>query len=462
MKVSELRSEMAELAEGLDARLLTVPDAKAALDDMTAIRNIASTLVGSLGRRVAKGAEWERAGFASEEQWLASVTGSSPGTAKDALETARRLEEQDDVADAANRGELSPEQANAIADACEADPAAQQKLLEAAKTKPLGKLRDDCARTKQAADPDPDATHDRVKAERRLRFGRALDGAVQMMGANTPEEIAVIKAAVEKRGNELFDQARREGRHEPREAYLMDALVAICRDWLNGIRPADTSAVSDADSDRDAAESEPADNGPADNGPADFGEDTDAAVPEPRTPKAPNRPAWLGLLRIDLEALLRGAPEGDELCEITGVGPIPVSVARRLLGESVLKLVITRGVDVANVTHLGRGPTVAQKMALLWSSPGCCVTGCARMAGIEHDHTRDWTETRHTVLGELRRVCEHHHDLKTLQGWDFIELTDHSILCVSPDDPRHPKHAPAGPRAGPEPASETTLFNDAA
>ena len=102
--MSELRSEMAGLAEGLDARLLSVPDAKAALADLTAIRNIASTLVGRLGRRVAKAAEWEQAGFASEEAWLASVTGSTAGAAKDALETARRLEDQDEVADAANRG----------------------------------------------------------------------------------------------------------------------------------------------------------------------------------------------------------------------------------------------------------------------------------------------------------------------------------------------------------------------
>jgi hypothetical protein len=91
------------------------------------------------------------------------------------------------------------------------------------------------------------------------------------------------------------------------------------------------------------------------------------------------------------------------------------------------------------------------------------------MAGIEHDHTRDWADTHHTVLGELRRVCEHHHDLKTLQGWDFIRLEDHSILCVSPEDPRHPKQQPAGPRAGPESSdtnepspTATTLFDDAA
>ena len=35
-------------------------------------------------------------------------------------------------------------------------------------------------------------------------------------------------------------------------------------------------------------------------------------------------PQHLALLRLDLEALWRGHVEGDELCEITGLGPIPV------------------------------------------------------------------------------------------------------------------------------------------
>jgi hypothetical protein len=39
--------------------------------------------------------------------------------------------------------------------------------------------------------------------------------------------------------------------------------------------------------------------------------------------------------------LVRGHTDGDELCEIAGVGPAPVDAARRLLGESILKLVIT-------------------------------------------------------------------------------------------------------------------------
>jgi Domain of unknown function (DUF222) len=410
MLIGELRRELAAVAAGLEPRVLSAADARAALEDAAAIRNIAARLVGRLAPRVAEGAEWRRAGFASEEQWLAAVTGSSAGAARDVLVTARRLDELDVVAGAADRGELSPEQLTAIADAAAADPSAQDRLLAAAKRKPLGQLKDACAQTKRAADRDPEATHARLVAARRLRFSRALDGASQILGCSTPEQMSPVKAAIEKRANELFDAARRAGRHEPRDAYLMDALEQICRDWLDGGR-----------SDQ-----------------------------EPK--QLSSRPAWLGLLRIDVEALQRGSVEGEEICEITGVGPVPVSVARRLLGESVLKLVITRGVDVVNVTHLGRAPTVAQRMALLWSSPGCCVTACARRAGIEHDHTEDWAATRHTVLGELRRLCDHHHDLKTHQGWAFIERADGSIDCVAPDDPRHPGNASA--RAGPDPPAD--------
>ncbi len=69
------------------------------------------------------------------------------------------------------------------------------------------------------------------------------------------------------------------------------------------------------------------------------------------------------MLRLDVAALWRGFALGDELCELTGVGPIPVEVARCLLGDAVLKLVITKGVDVASVTSLTRGPTQAMPAA---------------------------------------------------------------------------------------------------
>src|SRR5712671_2447335 len=98
----------------------------------------------------------------------------------------------------------------------------------------------------------------------------------------------------------------------------------------------------------------------------------------------------MALIRADIEALQRGTVEGDEICEIAGLGPIPATVARDLLGEAVLKLVITKGVDVANVTHLGRAPTVAQMAALWWRSPECERLGCTRTQRLQTDHNIGW------------------------------------------------------------------------
>jgi hypothetical protein len=111
---------------------------------------------------------------------------------------------------------------------------------------------------------------------------------------------------------------------------------------------------------------------------------------------------YRAVLRVDVEALARGATENDERCEITGVGPIPVRVARDLLGEAVVDLVITRGQGVATVVHLGRGPSAAQKIALMWTQPTCSRQGCEQLwTHTEVDHRRPWSKSHHTVLGDL-------------------------------------------------------------
>jgi hypothetical protein len=168
----------------------------------------------------------------------------------------------------------------------------------------------------------------------------------------------------------------------------------------------------------------------------------------PVPPQRWSNPRYLALLRIDAAALRRGRVDGGELCEIAGVGPVPVSVARDLLGEAIVKLVITRGVDVANVTHLGRGPTTAQEIALMWTTPTCTAEGCHRRR-IEYDHRKPWAQTRHTRLDELDPLCEFHHDLKTRLGWALVPGTGKRAF-VPPDDPRHHsvRAGPAAPDSG--------------
>jgi hypothetical protein len=143
------------------------------------------------------------------------------------------------------------------------------------------------------------------------------------------------------------------------------------------------------------------------------------------------------LIRADAEALQRGAVEGDEVCEIVGVGPIPVRTARELLGDAMLKLVITKGVDVANVVHLGRGPTAAQRVALLWQQPKCSNIGCSSTY-VQIDHRDPWAEKQQTVLQNLDPLCPHCHKLKTLCGWSLVDGKGRREF-VPPTDPRHPE-----------------------
>jgi len=113
-----------------------------------------------------------------------------------------------------------------------------------------------------------------------------------------------------------------------------------------------------------------------------------------------------------------------------------------LLGDAILKLVITKGVDVANVVHLGRGATAAQRIALLWSKPKCANIACSSRF-VDLDHRDPWATTHHTVLDEMDPLCKHDHYLKTYCGWLLVEGTGRREF-VPPDhpatrgtDPRH-------------------------
>ena len=161
-------------------------------------------------------------------------------------------------------------------------------------------------------------------------------------------------------------------------------------------------------------------------------------------------------MRIDWPALVRGYTMSGEICEITGLGPVPVAAVRDMIdsGDPFLAAVVTKGVDVASVIHLGRRATATQMTALEWLSPKCSNLGCNNTARLEIDHVRDWAATHVTRLAHLAPLCHHCHRLKTLAGWALVEGTGRRPL-VAPDDPRHPRHGryepsgnPAPPRAG--------------
>jgi hypothetical protein len=159
------------------------------------------------------------------------------------------------------------------------------------------------------------------------------------------------------------------------------------------------------------------------------------------------------VLRIDWEALVRGHVEDNETCDIPGIGPVPVSVARQRLGDSTLHLVLTKGGAVRNVTYLGRGPNAAQRIALLWEQPECSRLGCPRPAR-QIDHRDDYHRTRHTRLDELDPLCDHDHDRKTYEGWALVAGTGKRPM-VPPGHPDHPGNPTYHPRPQPPPSSHS-------
>ena len=339
------------------------------------------------------------AGSKDTAEWFAKQTGTTTPKAKDKIRTGKNMRTRAKTRRKATSGRLSPEQTSAISDATDADPDAEDRLVNKADKASLSELRDECARAKANADPDPSATERRIHAKRCLRRWHDPDGTEHLHASGTRVEMAKLDQALAPIIDEIFDTRRASEQREPFEAYAFDALIQLAR---NGQSPTATDA------------------------------------------KGNLKPKYLGVLRIDWQALARGACQAEEICEIAGLGPVSVETARQLLGESVLKLVITKGVDVMHVTHLGRGPNAAQQIALLWQQPVCTREGCGRHVRLEADHREDYHRVRCTELPNIDRFCDPDHDLKTYQGWALIEGTGKRPM-VPPDHPDHPNNKKRGP-----------------
>jgi len=147
------------------------------------------------------------------------------------------------------------------------------------------------------------------------------------------------------------------------------------------------------------------------------------------------------IVRVDHAALVRGFAAGDEVCDIAGVGPVSVATVRELWPDAVVKAIVTRGVDVLNVTSLGRRATEAIHTALEFSMPGCTNVGCDNDRFVEVDHRLGYTNVGRTRLDELDQLCCRCHDLKSNHNWQLVDGTGRRRF-VPPEHADHPGHPP--------------------
>jgi hypothetical protein len=232
---------------------------------------------------------------------------------------------------------------------------------------------------------------------RRLRRGRYLrswtdrDGAVRLSARLTPDDGARLLAEVDARCDATVADAKAGGWFESTEAHRADALVDLTRSAHNG---------------------------------------TGSSGPEATIH------VW-----VDHEALVRGRTAEGEQCEIPGIGPIPVSVARQLANDAYLKVLVTKGDDITAVAHGGRTIPARLRTALECRDAKCIVPGCEERRRLQIDDRQPVAAGGPTRLDNLARLCRRHHYEKSALGYRYRGGPG-SWQWVPPEAPTPPDSPP--------------------
>jgi hypothetical protein len=181
-----------------------------------------------------------------------------------------------------------------------------------------------------------------------------------------PDAGARFSSAWKAHTDRIFCEARRAGRREPRAAYAADALVALASE-------------------------------------------------------GPCKPVEVRVT-VDSSALARGHTENGERCEIDRVGPVPVTTARALLDDASVAVLVRDGDEITAVSSPKRTIPMKLRRALEARYPTCGVKGCANDQFLEIDHIVPIEGHGRTEIGNLWRLCRHHHALKTHGGWTVVHV----------------------------------------
>ena len=347
---------------------------------------------------------YAKEGHASAQAWLGSLSGTSAGAAKGRLAAAERAATDPSLTDALHEGGLSAAQLAVVTNAASEAPESTGNLLEL-----LGQgashqeLADAAARLKAAARSRETAhlRRARVHATRHLRVHQVESGGVRGEFFCDEVQWARVAPCIEARAKELWKAAG--GGSEPLEAHRLDALI----EQLGGP-----------------------------GGPGGRRDDPRGRRDDPQCSSKGAR--GQAIVVIDAAALRRGTTEGDELCEIEGIGPVSVEAATELLSEASLRYVIREGFDIKTVTTLTRDVAACIEAALIVRDRTCARPGCAKRLGLETDHRDvDFSDDGPTELDNLVRLCPQCHDLKTYGGWR-LEGEPGAWKWIAP---AHPKSA---------------------
>jgi hypothetical protein len=378
--LEEARSHLAAMRrffEDLDPRTVSPDDARLLLREACAIEHFGASIKYRFTPRAMCGAPWQEEGHRSEASWLAEATRTSVPEAVAPITTAQRLAELPTTAEALMSGAISPTEAKAVAAAASADPTTEAELLASVGTMTVSTLCSAARHMANAAHERDPEHRQKVHSNRFLRFWRDDEGMCRFSGGVTPDAGLEILSAVRSRAAHVADEARRaQLPEESQAAYDADALVALA-----------------------------------------IGDERRATFHGPEGGQSRRSQV---VYHVSLGALQRGSLEDGEICEVPGVGPVPLKVVEDVVGDATARLLIRDGVDVRSVCHLGRTVPAHLETALEGRDRTCVVPGCTVALGLEIDHWQiPYSKGGPTELWNLARICKFHHRLKTYEGYDL-------------------------------------------
>jgi hypothetical protein len=350
--------------------------------------------------RVVETGEYTRGGHGSAADWLGSLSGSSSGAAKGRLAAAARAAKDPLLTEALHNGELSADQLKVVATSLSESPEASGDLLELVHQGASHKALRDTATRMRAASRSRETERlrrARVHTHRHFRWGQDEHGGIRGGFFCDEVEFARVAPRLEAEAKRRWRAAGNGpggGVGDSLEAHRLDAFI----DLLSG----SDGFGSDSDDADDSDDDDRGGGGGPDHGLR--------SGPRPAAPRT--------LIIVNAESLRRGTTQGDELCEIEGIGPVSVAAAKELLSEGGFQYLVKEGFDIKTVTKSTRVIANCIDMALIVRDRVCARPGCGNSLGLERDHRQvDYAKDGPTELDNLVRLCPSCHKLKTDGGW---------------------------------------------
>jgi len=376
-RLNHITTELQTLISSLEVDCVDAAGARRLVEIAERVRRAGDSLRTVAVGQVERTNAWRCNGAKSISEWLSNETDCAHYEAQSVVVLANQLQHLPVTTAALLSGDLSGTQAVEVARGAIVAPNTETQLLNLSKHATVRDLRDATSRVVAAA-TDEAERHRQVHKSRFFKSWRDPDGAFIIKGRMTVANGALVMAALKPIQDEIFRAARKSGEHERPEAYAADALMTLCE-------KATRKQWSESETKR-------------------------------------RRPNAVMNIRVDIDALKRGHTEHGEVCEIAGVGPIPVATATEYLGEAFLKLLILDGVDIKTVAHMGRHIPAPLRTAVEERDRVCQVPNCDMSIGLEIDHIEPFAEGGAASFENLVRLCKRHHLQKTHDGYRLVKV----------------------------------------